>query len=393
LPDESFVVMGAWVLAAWLAHKWDRFPNLAITSPLYRCAKTRLLELLKLVCPNPFGTANISPAAIYRLIQASDPLPTLLLDEAQSLSRLASETAELTRELLNAGIEADAKAFRCGGHKMQDVESFSLYCPKIIALIGSLDRVLADRSLPIRMERKGKDEWVHKLRYREAKKRAAEIVESIQQWTAEVGNANGEVDAVSPAEACYDVAEPFDLSNDRIADLLLPLQVVLRLLNSTESEKVLQQYAERIDKEEDDIDRMGVDVKLLWSCREVFQYTKAPYLPTETLLKLLYQRPDEPWARYSKTGEPITAIELATFFRAFGVKPGRSKDQRSRGYWRSAFEDAWTRYLQNFPSSRASSGNPSTPSKAPSSHAFRETPSTPSSASSRNGTSPKGGAL
>jgi hypothetical protein len=62
-------VGAAWAASAHLADVWDRFPHLAITSQEKRCGKTRLLQLLELVTPNPFNTSNISPAAVYRLIE------------------------------------------------------------------------------------------------------------------------------------------------------------------------------------------------------------------------------------------------------------------------------------------------------------------------------------
>src|SRR5262245_36496373 len=32
LPPESVLVMSAWIVAAWMIDRWDRFPHLAITS-------------------------------------------------------------------------------------------------------------------------------------------------------------------------------------------------------------------------------------------------------------------------------------------------------------------------------------------------------------------------
>src|SRR5690349_10247534 len=69
LPPRVHVVLAAWVLAAWLAFLWDRFPHLAITSPEKRCGKTRLLQILQQVTPRPLNTSNITPAALFRFIE------------------------------------------------------------------------------------------------------------------------------------------------------------------------------------------------------------------------------------------------------------------------------------------------------------------------------------
>src|SRR5262249_10838313 len=108
----------------------------------------------------PRYTTNISPAALYRLVEKEKP--TLLMDESQSLSRRGSESSEVIREILNAGTGKNAKAIRCGGPRMNEIEEFSVYSPKVFAMIGEPDGVLADRSLPVPMKRKTKDDDVQR---------------------------------------------------------------------------------------------------------------------------------------------------------------------------------------------------------------------------------------
>ena len=123
LPLYTSTVIAAWVAAAWLSQAWDRFPHLYVYSPEMRCGKTRLLEALNLIVPAPMFTSSISPPALYRSIEAGSAsssgsilkakdkrrLPTLLLDEAQSLKRVSSESGEVFKELLKAGIEKDSQ--------------------------------------------------------------------------------------------------------------------------------------------------------------------------------------------------------------------------------------------------------------------------------------------
>lgn len=216
LPRETLVVIAAWIVASWMMDVWDRFPHLAVTSPEKRCGKTLLLRLIEQLVRNPRNTANISPAAIYRLI-GREPL-TLLLDEAQSLSR-RSESSEVTRELLNASIDKKQKVTRCGGSKEgHAVQDFSVYCPKVVSLIGSLDEVLADRCIPVRMERKSGRDEVLPYRSRKVEPLAAEVRTRIEGW------AEANRDAV---QGVFDRLEPFDIENDRMAELLLPLQAAV----------------------------------------------------------------------------------------------------------------------------------------------------------------------
>src|SRR5207244_1991266 len=88
---RRFVVMSdvqADAVALWVAHThvFDAFgctPYLAITSPEKRSGKTRLLEVLELLVREPLPTANISDAALFRVIE--ERKPTLLVDEVDSI--------------------------------------------------------------------------------------------------------------------------------------------------------------------------------------------------------------------------------------------------------------------------------------------------------------------
>jgi len=88
---RRFVVLDdaqADTVALWIAHPhvFDAFgvtPYLAITSAEKRSGKTRLLEVLELVVREPLPTANISDAALFRVI--ADRLPSVLLDEIDAI--------------------------------------------------------------------------------------------------------------------------------------------------------------------------------------------------------------------------------------------------------------------------------------------------------------------
>jgi putative DNA primase/helicase len=77
----------------------------------------------------------------------------LLLDEADTFV----DGNEELRGILNSGHTGDqAYVIRCNPVTLEP-ERFSVWCPKSIALIGSLSGTLADRSIEIRMERKTRD--------------------------------------------------------------------------------------------------------------------------------------------------------------------------------------------------------------------------------------------
>lgn len=339
LPPLETLIISVWVIAAWLADRWDRFPHLAITSPEKRCGKTRLLQLLELITPTPFNTSNISPAAVYRLIEQRHP--TLLLDEAQSISRRGSENSEILRELLNAGIDRNAKILRVGGEGRDQVQEFGVYSPKVIALIGELDNVLADRCLPVGLKRKTTDDHVESYRSRVVDPIGKEIATGIEGWA----ETNGE-----RAADVYDKLDVFPIENDRLAELLLPLQAVLTVADESRLPE-LKQYAETIDHKDAETETPGV--RLLAACREVFNKTKTDkcgckFIHTATLITKLAQRSEDPWNRWTRGGL-ITPEALANLLRPYCIRSGRNRKQTARGYFAHAFEEAWVRYLPPIP--------------------------------------------
>jgi hypothetical protein len=332
MPDLLALVIATWVLAAWLNELWDKFPHLAISSPDKRCGKTLLLELLYLLVPSPRYTVNISPAALYRVVEKEKP--TLLMDESQSISRRGSEASEVIREILNAGIQKNAKVIRCGGEGRDQIEEFSVYSPKVFAMIGAPDGVLADRCLPIPLKRKTDDEPVARYRSREVEQHGTEIKATLEAWAAEHKEEVLDV---------YQEIEPFDIDNDRMADLLMPLQAVLQVADP-EALDDLEQYAGRLNDTQDEVEKMSPGVQLLMACREIFQKYKTDFLSTDLLLRELIAREEEPWSHWTR-GAKMTAEALAKLLRDFGVRSERTNDRKRRGYFRVRFEEAWKRYL------------------------------------------------
>jgi hypothetical protein len=315
-------------MAAWSIECWDRFPHLDFASPEKRCGKTRALQALEQICPRPLNTASISPAALYRAVEQHRP--TLLIDEAQSLTRRCSESAETLRELLNAGIDKNATVLRIGGPERDTLLRFAVYSPKVLALIGGLDPVLADRCLTIRMERKTDADRVAPWRSRLVQAQARPLAQRLARWTAD--NAEG-------LAKVYDAPEPFPLRNDRLAELMLPLQAVVKVADPKKLSG-LKRYAARLD--DGDVETESPGVQLLAAMRHIFG--DKDFLPTAELIVALALRADEPWKRWNR-GHSITNEALASLLRHFDIRPAQSRNKKVRGYYRADFETAWSRYL------------------------------------------------
>ena len=127
-----------------------------------------------------------------------------------------------------------------GGEGRDEVQEFCVYCPKAMALIGELDGVLADRCLPVSMTRKTDADIVLPFRSRLIEPEGKKLHTRIKQWA----KANSKVVADT-----YDHLDVFTIKNDRLAELLLPLQAVLAV-DDKERLPELAKYAESLDRKD-----------------------------------------------------------------------------------------------------------------------------------------------
>jgi hypothetical protein len=357
LTDDCLLAVSAWVMAAWLARVWDRFPHVGITSPEMRCGKTRLLELLKQICPNANFATSLTGPALYRSMGGKD-LPTLLMDEAQSLARRGSEASEVLREIFCGSISKDATVKRCVGPNFTPTD-FPIYCPKVVALIGKLDGVLADRCLPVPMRRiTNHDRKVVPGRMSVIEAEGLDLAVKLLEWSVRDSTQEN-------ARTIYNALEVFPIANARMAELLLPLQTVAILdaspayapasIHSSYSSsedgqpdalRILHAYAHGLDESAREPERQSSGVRLLSACRDIWatEWAGKEFLPTRDLLRLLLDREDEGWTEFPN-GNPLTAEKLRNLLGEYDIRPTRDGKQTCRGYYRKHFVDAWSRYL------------------------------------------------
>ncbi len=134
MSEEALDAVALWLVRAHAHDLFDVNPRLALLSPEKACGKTTVLELLERLTPRSLMASNISPAAVFRIIEAEQP--TLLMDEMDSFS----DTHEELRGILNSGHRrAGAKVVKTVGDA-HEVKTFSTWCPMVAARIGRLTR-------------------------------------------------------------------------------------------------------------------------------------------------------------------------------------------------------------------------------------------------------------
>jgi Protein of unknown function (DUF3631) len=328
LPPRTALAVALWAIVTFCFDAFDALAYLSISSPTPRCGKTRLLEVLSLVVFNPVRTGNVSEAALFRFIETESP--TLLLDEAETL-RGKGERAEYLRGLLNAGNRRDAYVTRCVGQN-HTVQRFSVYCPKVVAGIGSMPNTIRDRSILVEMQRRKDSERVERFLFRKARPEGEKLRERISAFVSE--------NRVT-IETAYERIE-LGFIEDRDAEAWESLFAALSVADNSRFEElktcalVLTGHKSEGDAEESLSVRVLSDLRDVWPDGESSAFSAS-------LVESLKSIEDSPWA----SDVELNQRKLARFLRPFGVESRqvRIDSKTAKGYLLSELESAFLRYL------------------------------------------------
>ncbi len=322
--EHEPVAFALWIAHAHVVEVFETSPILAVTSAEMRSGKTRVLDVAEQLVPNPYRVVTPSEAVVYTVL-SQRPRPTLLLDEADAIfGPRTAERYEGVRAILNAGNKQGTPVLRVKLEgRRREVEAFDVYGPKAVAGIGNLPPTVADRSIPIRMRRRAPSEPVAKFRTRAARAEAEMIV---LDWSR------------VPVVPVVPVPEEL---NDRAADSWEPLIAIADAAGG--SWPTLARLAAVALSSEDE-SPVSVGMRLLSEIKDVFG--EEDHLTTGELLRRLHDLDDAPWGDWY--GSPLSARALAKLLDPYRVAPLLKRipgQPRARGYFRSDFLDAWTRYV------------------------------------------------
>lgn len=329
LPNSAYLPLATWVVATYVSQAFDTFPYIALVSPAKRCGKTRVLEVLELLCARAWRGTSPTSAALYRMMESC---PTLLLDEVEAFrGKNLSEMQQAILAVLNAGHRKGATVPRCDGPR-NEVRHFPVFGPKAFTAIGGLPDTLADRCICVTMQRKTAAQRVERFLFARAKADSEPLRESLAAWAKEQDE---------NVRVAYEGMPDLGFLTDRDADLWMPLFAVCAIA-------VPQRLAALRDcavalthaKQADDVDD-SFPLRLLADVREVWPAGIA-HLPTASLLESLKGLSEGPWAEYE-----LTARKLSRMLRPFGAIPRtvRVGSVTAKGYLRSDLDEAFSRYL------------------------------------------------
>ena len=323
---KTAIAATLWIAFTWFIENVQVAPLAIITAPEKRCGKSQFLSLIGLLSRNPLVASNISPSAIFRVIEAQRP--TLLIDEADAFLKDNEEA----RGILNSGhTRQSAYVIRVVGDD-HEPKQFSTWGAKAISGIGTLADTLMDRAIVLELRRKMKHEHVERLRY--ADDRLFERLASmLARYAQDHGNAIGHARPVLP-----------EALNDRAQDNWEPLLAIADYVGG-DWPRWAREAALQISGDGEQ-DSGSLSSELLADIKTVFEEKYVCKVKTADLIDYLCEDDMRPWSTYNR-GKPMTPRQLAKRLSGYGIEPKgvRIGTATPKGYERDQFEDTFARYL------------------------------------------------
>ena len=319
-----------WIVMTWLIPAAHILPIAWINAPEKRCGKSTLLTLMSRLSKKSLSTSNITKSALFRSIESYKP--TLFIDEIDTFIN----DNEGIRGVLNAGHSLDNPyIIRCVGDDNEPVP-FNVFGAKAISGIGRIPDTLIDRSIPLTLRRKTRDET--KKRVRDLPFDVTNIIQSqLARWSGDNMLAVKEANPVLPISI-----------HDRAQDNWQILFKIAILLGEEWLEKAHKSCMEISGS---DSDEPSSNEQLLSDIRTVFSLTKTNRLLSRDLLTELRRDPEMSWSTYNE-GKTITLRQIAKKLSEFKISSKdirahdlRGNEVRGKGYHITDFQDAFSRYL------------------------------------------------
>ncbi|MDF4250473.1 DUF3631 domain-containing protein [Streptomyces sp. WMMB303] len=353
--EAAYVAVALWDAHAHLIDAFDGTARIAFLSPEPGSGKSRALEISETLTPNAAMLVNASANALFRLVEASEGLPTLLFDEIDTVFGPKAGDNEPLRGFLNSGYRRGAKSLRCvGDGANQSAGWFPSFCAVAVAGLGSLPDTILTRSVIIRMRKRAPNEKVEPYRRRVHEKQGHALRDRLAEWAATVHD--------QVAEAWPQMPEGV---TDRPADVWEPLLAVADAAGGTWPERARAACIELVTAGQDN-EEASLGIRLLTDLRDRV-FCGADRMPTAVILECLLSMDDAPWA--DMDDKPLNARGLARVLGQYvrpdnkPIKPRgiRTPSGFPKGYYAEDLADAWERYCPPPPEKSATSATSATP--------------------------------
>lgn len=308
IEEVDAIVLAHYVLHTWAFNYSNATPYLYVHSSVKRSGKTRLLEVLEVLVREPIRTANISPAALFHVVEEYSP--TLLVDEVDTVWSGARNDA--LRGVLNAGYKSGGYILRRAG---EETKRYNCFSPKVLAGIhtGHLAGTIIDRSIPIELKRKSTETKVDYFFHDEAKLETEPLRVKIENW----------VDGL-PKNFAKNNPKMLDNVTDRQWEISRPLLSIGKHLKYKKTREAFDEVLSRKILSDQSETEEALNV-----IKDIFDDSGEQRIFTEEIIREL--------------GEPWNGHKLGNVLSEFLIKPTtvRKGNQVRKGYKREQFSEAF----------------------------------------------------
>ncbi|MGW0703913.1 DUF3631 domain-containing protein [Streptomyces sp. NPDC002867] len=343
--EAAYVAVALWDAHAHLLDCFDSTPRIAFLSPEPGSGKTRALEIVETLVPQPMTAVNASAAALFRSVSGGNGKPTILFDEIDTVFGPKAGDNEELRGFLNAGHRRTGVTYRCiGDGGQQTVQAFPSYCAVAVAGLGSLPDTILSRSVIIRMRRRARNEKVEPFRARIHEAEGHKLRDRLAAWAEQ---ARGFVMGSWP--------DMPDGVTDRPADVWEPLLAIADAVGGDWPDRARVACVTLVTASKAN-DKGSLGVRLLTDLRDHVM-VGIDRLPTVAILDRLNALDDAPWADLN--GKPLDNRRLSRMLAEYMTadnEPIASRNIKSagsvlKGYYAADLWDAWARYCPPPPES------------------------------------------
>ena len=327
---DQRMVLQFWTLHTHCFAAAGATPYLFVHSPEKQSGKSLCLQLLNLLCADPWFSAAVSPAVLVGKITARRP--TVLLDDCHTIFSPASRVRA-------CGLLAQGA--RQGGtfslSRQSVIHDLDVFCPKALAGDFLLPANIAEHFIPIALLQNFDYGYFRRFRLPEAREMALPIVESLKAWAAD------HLDALKHAPPFpYDDENFYNHFSPRQQDLLEPLLQIAYLFGGD--------WPSRLISALDAIFRNDLlhRVYLLSDIRDLFEEEQVQKLPSREILTYLNTLEERPWKEWNN-GRPMRAPDLAQMLLRWGIKVRNQRHDsgvRGQGYDINDFKDHFYGWLR-----------------------------------------------
>ena len=329
--DHQRTILALWIVHTYCFEVFPATPYLNIYSPEKQSGKTVCLQLLRMLSHNPWmpGGGLTASRLMDRIAQRR---PTLLLDDWHTAFRPTE--AQSLIGFLNAGFVEESR------YSLRGSEDLDIYCPKAFAGPSGLPAPLADRAIPIVLQRRRPSESVQPFCSSIIRLDAAPLSDQLRLWFKDHGNTRTVYEHA--ARLFFTDLPGFSMRQTACA---LPLLAIAHVLGGNWPRRTHLALRRVFDIHT--AESLSTGLQLLQDIRAFFLSPRKQKVFTTDLLKHLNELTGRPWSRDQK-GKPLNPNRFRCYLQDFDVCRSSNQwidKQNRRGFSMQDFAASWDRYL------------------------------------------------